>query len=150
MLASWKESYDRPSQHIKQQRHHFADKGTYTQSYGFSDSHIQMWQLDHQEGWVLKNWCFQTVVLEKTLESPLVSKINPVNPRGNQSWNSLEGLMLKLNHQYFGHLIGRTGSLGNRLMQGKIKGRRQRGRQRWNYWVASSIWWTWVWASSWC
>ena len=67
-------------------RHHLADEGPYTQNYGFSSSHAQMWELDHKEGWVLKNWCFQIVVLEKTLESPLDSKIKPVNPKGIQSW----------------------------------------------------------------
>ena len=72
---------------IQKQRHHFADKGTSPQSYGFSRSQIRMWELDHREGWMPKNWCFQTVVLEKTVESPLDSKeIKPVNPKGNQSW----------------------------------------------------------------
>ena len=70
-LASWKKSYDKPTQHIKKQRHHFANKGPYSQSYGFSSSHVWMWELDHKEGWAPKNWCFQTVVLEKTLESSL-------------------------------------------------------------------------------
>ena len=60
---------DKPRQHIKKQRHHFADQGLYNQSYGFSCSRVQMWELDHKEGWELKNWCFWTVVLEKTLES---------------------------------------------------------------------------------
>ena len=81
------ESYDKSRQHIKKQRHHFADKGSYTQSYDFSSSHVWMWELDHKEGWALKNWFFQTVVLEKTLESPLDCKeIKPVNPKGNQPW----------------------------------------------------------------
>ena len=72
---------------MKKQRQHFADKGPYNQSYGFSNSHVQMWQLDHKEGWVPKNWCFQIVVLEKALESPLDYKeIKPVNPEGNQPW----------------------------------------------------------------
>ena len=71
----------------KKQRHYFANKGPSSQSYGFSSSHVWMWELDHKEGWVLKNWCFQTVVLEKTLESPLDSKeIKPVNPKGKQLW----------------------------------------------------------------
>ena len=87
MLAPWKKSYDKPSQHIKKQRHYFADRDAYSESYGFSSSHIQMWELDHKEGWTLKNWCFQIVVLEKTLESSLDSKvIKPVNPKGNQPW----------------------------------------------------------------
>ena len=72
---------------LKKQRHYFANKGPYSQSYGFSSNHVWMWQLDHKEGWAPKNWCFQTVVLEKTLESPLDSKeIKPNNPKGNQSW----------------------------------------------------------------
>ena len=71
---------------LKNQRHHFADKGAFSQSYGFSSSHVRMWDLDHKDGWALKNWCFQTVVLEKTLESPLDCKIKAVNPKGNQSW----------------------------------------------------------------
>ena len=86
-VAPWKESYDQPRQHIKEQRHHFASKGPYSQSYDFSSSHVQMWELDHKEGWALKNWCFRIVVLEKTLESPLDCKeIKPVNPKGNQPW----------------------------------------------------------------
>ena len=84
--VSWKESYDKPRQHIKKQRHHLA-KGPYSQSYGFGASHVHMWELDHEEGWVLKNWCFQIMVLEKTLESPLNWKgIKPVNSKGNQPW----------------------------------------------------------------
>ena len=87
MLAPWKESYDKPRQRIKKQRHHFDDKGTYGQNYGFNGSHVWMWKPDNKEGWVLKNWCFWTVVLEKTLESPLDSKeIKPVNPKANRSW----------------------------------------------------------------
>ena len=87
MLTPWKESYDQPRQHIKKQRHYFANKGPSRQGYGFSSSHGQMWELDHKEGWALKNWCFQTVVLEETLESPLDCKeIKPVNPKRNQSW----------------------------------------------------------------
>ena len=74
-------------QHIKKQRHYFADKGEDSQNYGFSSSHVWMWELDHKEGWVLRNWCFWTVVLEKTLESPLDCKeIKPVNPKGYQHW----------------------------------------------------------------
>ena len=125
MLTPWKKSYDQPRQHIQKQRHYFADKGLCIQSYGFSSSHVWMWELDHKESWALKNWCFWTVVLEKTLKSPLDCKeIQPVHPKGNQSW---VGLRLKL--QYFGHLIWRTDSLEKTLMLGKIEGRR-RGWQR--------------------
>ena len=85
MFAPWKKSCDKPRQSIKKQRLHFADKDPYSISYGFSNSHIWMWELDHKEGWAPKNWCFQIVVLEKPLESLLDSKaIKPVNPKGNQ------------------------------------------------------------------
>ena len=87
MLAPWKESYDQPKQHIEKQTHYFADKGLSSQGYGFSSGHVWMWELDYKESWVPKNWCFWTVVLEKTLESPLDCKeIQPVHPKGNQSW----------------------------------------------------------------
>ena len=85
MLAPSKKSYGKPRQHIKKQRHHFANKGLSSQSYGFSSSHVRMWGLDHKEGWAPKNWCFPTVVLQKTLESPLDCKETKlVNPKGNQ------------------------------------------------------------------
>ena len=87
MLTPWKESYDQPRQNIKKQRHYFANKGPSSQGYGFSSSHVWMWELEYKESWVPKNWCFWTVVLEKTLESPLDCKeIQPVHPKGNQSW----------------------------------------------------------------
>ena len=87
MTASWKESYDKPRQCVRKQRHHFVDKGPYSQGYGLSSSHVWMWEMDYKESRALKNWCFWTVGLEKTLESPLDSKeIKPVNLRGNQLW----------------------------------------------------------------
>ena len=87
MLAPWKKTCDQPRQHIKKQRHYFANKGPSSQSNGFSGSHVWMWELEYKESWALKNWCFWAVVLEKTLESPLDSKeIKPVNPKRNQSW----------------------------------------------------------------
>ena len=87
MLTPWDKSYDQPIQHIKKQRHYFANKDPSSQSYDFSSSHVWMWELDYKESWVLKNWCFWTVALEKTLESPLDCKeIQPVYPKGNQSW----------------------------------------------------------------
>ena len=85
--APWKKSYDQPRQHIKKQRHYFANKGPSSQGYDFSSSHVWMWELDCKDSWMLKNWCFWTVVLEKTLENPLDSKESqPVHPKGNQSW----------------------------------------------------------------
>ena len=87
MLAPWKKSYDQSRQYIKKQTHYFANKGLSSQSYGFSNSHVWMWELDYKESWVPKNWCFWTVVLEKSLENPLDCKeIQPVHPKGNQSW----------------------------------------------------------------
>jgi len=142
-------------------RLYFEVKDPSSQSYVFSSSHVWMWELDHKESWSLKNWCFWTVVLEKTLESPLDFKeIQPVNPKGNQSWKSLEGLMLKLTLQYFGHLMWRTYSLEKTLMLGEIQNRRRRGQQRmrwldgegddrgWDGWMTSSTQWTWVWIFS--
>ena len=118
-------------QHIKKQRHYFANKGPSSQGYGFSSSHVWMWELDYKESWALKNWCFWIVVLEKTLESPLNCKeIQPVHLKGNQSWILLEGLTLKLKLQYFAHLMWRADSFEKALMLGKIEGGRRRGRQR--------------------
>ena len=87
MLTPWKGSYDQPRWHIQKQRHYFANKGTSSQGYGFSSGHVWMWELDCEESWALKNWCFWTAVLEKTLESPLDRKeIQPVHSKGDQSW----------------------------------------------------------------
>ena len=113
---------------VKKQGHHFANKGLHSQGYGLSGSHVWLWELDHKEGWVLKNWCFQFVVLEKTLESPLGSKeisqsiLKEINPE-----YLLEGLMLKLKLEYFGHLMQRTVSLVKTLMLGKFDSRSKRG-----------------------
>ena len=83
----WKESYVQTRQHVKQQRYYFANKGPFSQGYGFSSGHVWMWELDCEESWVLKNWCFWTVVSEKTLEGPLDCKeIQPVHSKGDQSW----------------------------------------------------------------
>ena len=91
MLAPWKKIYDKHRQSIKKKSHHFVNKGSYSQSYGFSNSHAQMWKLDHKESWVLKNWCFWIVVLEKILESTWDWKeIKPANPKGNQPWPFIE------------------------------------------------------------
>ena len=128
--CSLEESYDRPRPHIKKQRHHFADKGPYSQSCDFSSSHVWMWELNYKEGWAPKNWCFWIVVLEKILESPLDCKeVQPVHPKGNQSWifirktdTETEAAIL------WPPKMGRTDSLEKTLILGKIEGRR-RGRQ---------------------
>ena len=134
MLTPWKESYYQPRQNIKKQRHYFANKGLSSQGNGFSSGQVCMWELDYKESWALKNWCFWKAVLEKTLESPLDCKeIQPVHPKGDQSRVFIEGLMLKLKLQYFGHLMWRADSLEKTLMLGKNEGRRGRGWQsmRW-------------------
>ena len=112
----------------------FTNKGSSSQGYGFSCGHVWIWELDYEEGWTLKNWCFWTVVLEKTLESPLDCKeIQPVHSKGDHPGISLEGMMLKLKLQYFGHIMQRVDSLENTQMLGGIGGRRRRGWQsmRW-------------------
>ena len=87
MLVPWKKNVDKPRWHIKKWSYYFPNKGSYSQSYGFSSSHVWLWESDHKEDWVLKNWCFQIVVVEKTLESPLDCKeITSINPKGNQPW----------------------------------------------------------------
>ena len=132
MLTPWQKSYDQPRQHIKKQRHYFADKDPSSQGYVFSSGHIWMWELHYKESWTPKNWCFWTMVLEKTLESPLDCKENQsVHPKGDQSWVFIgRKLMLKLKLQYFGHLMRRVDSFEKTLRLGKIEGRRRRGRQR--------------------
>ena len=127
MLPPWKKSYNKPRQCVKKQRYLFANKSPSSQSYGFSSSHVWMWELDHKEGQALKNWCFQTVVLEKILETRRSNQsiLKEISPE-----YSLEGLMLKLKLQYFGHLMRRANSLEKTLMLGKNEGRRRRGWQR--------------------
>ena len=131
MLTPWKKSYHQPRQHIKKQRYYFSNKGPSSQSFGFSSSHVLMWELGYKESWVPQNWCFWTVVLKKTLESPLDSRRSnqPILKELSPEY-SLEGLMLKLKLQYFGHLIWRTESLEKTLKLGKIEGTRRRGWQR--------------------
>ena len=108
-----------------------ANKGLPSQGYGFSSGQVWMWELDCEEGGAAENWCFWTVVLEKTLESPLDCKeIQPVHSKGDQPWDFFEGMMLKLKLQYFGRLRRRADSLEKTLMLGGIGGRRRRGRQR--------------------
>ena len=130
-VAPWKKSYDQPRQHMKKQRHYFADKGLSRQSYGSSSSHVWMWELDYKESWAPKNWCFWTVVLEKTLESPLDSKeIQPVHPKGNQSWIFIGRTDAEAETPILWLLDWRTDSLEKTLMLGRIEGGRRRGWQK--------------------
>ena len=117
------------------------DKGPYSQSYSFFSSHAWFWELNHKEGWMPKNWCFGTVVLEKTLESPLDCKEIHQSILKISPGCSLEGLMLKLKIQYFGHLMRRVDSLEKTLMLGGIGGRKRRGwqRMRWLIGITDSM-----------
>ena len=115
---------------ILKSRHYFVNKGPSSQGYGFSSSHVWMWEVDYKESWALKNWYFWTVVLEKTLESPWTARSNQSILKDISPGCSLEGLMLRLKLQYFGHLMRRADSFEKTLMLGKIEGRRRRGRQR--------------------
>ena len=143
-LTPWK-SYDQPRQHVKKQRHYFANKGPFSQGYGFSSGHVWMWELDYEESWAPKNSCFWTVMLEKTLESPLdYNEIQPVHPKGDQSRVFIGRLMLKLKLQYFGHLMRRANSFEKSLMLGKIEDRMRRDDRRQDGWMASLTQWTWV------
>ena len=147
MLAPWKKTYDKPRQHIKKQRHHFADKGPYSQSYGFSSSHVQMWELDNSKGWAPKNWCFQIVGLEKTLESPLDSKIKSVNTKGNQPWIFIgrtdAGSSITL-ATWCEELTHRERS----WCWERLKAGGEGNDRRWDGWMASPTQWTWIWANS--
>ena len=130
MLTPWKESYDQLRQHIQKQRHYFANKGPSSQGYGFSCSHVWMWELDYKESWELKVWCFWTVVLEKTLESPWTARRYNQSILKEISPECSLGRLIKLKLQYFDHLMWRADSLEKTLMLGKIEGRRRRERQR--------------------
>ena len=146
MLAPWKKSCDHFRQHIKKQRHYFANKGPSSQSYGFSSSHVWMWELDYKESWALKNWCFSTVVLEKTLESPLNYKeIKPVTAKGNQSWIFIGRTDAEAEAPNFHHLTQRTDSLEKTLIWERLRWE-QKGTT--DGWMVSPTWWTWVWANS--
>ena len=127
---------------LKSRDNYFLNKGPSSQGYGFSSSHVWMWKLDCEESWAPKNWSFWTVVLEKTLESPLDCKgIQPVHPKGDSPGCSSEGLMLKLKLQYFGHIMQRVDSFEKTLMLGKIEGGNRRGwqRMRWLDGITNSI-----------
>ena len=129
MLAPWKKIYDQPRQHIEKQRHYFANKSLSSQGYGFSSGHVWMRELDCEEGWALKNWCFWTVVLEKTFESTLNCKeIQPAHSKGDQPWDFFGGNDAEAETPV--HLMRRVDSLEKTLMLGEIGGRRRRGRQR--------------------
>ena len=129
MLAPWKKNYDQPRQHIEKQRHCFANKGLSSQSYGFSSSHVWIWELghksEHQRTDAFELWCWRRLLrVPWTARRSNPSSLKVISPE-----YSLERLMLKLKLQYFGHLMWRTDSLEKTLMLGKIEGRRRRGQQ---------------------
>ena len=138
-------NYDKSRQHFKKQRHCFANKGQFSQSYGFSSSHVWMWELDHKVSWAPKNWCFWTVVLERTPESPLnLKEIKPVNPKGNQSWIFIGRTDTEAEAPILWPPDEENWLIGKDPDAGKIEGR----RRGWDGWMASLTQWTWVWASS--
>ena len=125
------ERYDQPRSHIEKQRHYFANKGPSSQGYGFSSSHVWMWELDCEEGWAPKNWCIWTVVLEKTLESPLDCKeIQPVHSEGDQPWDFFGRNDAKAEAPILWPPHVKSWLIGKTLMLGGIGGRRRRGWQR--------------------
>ena len=144
MLAPWKKSFDNPRQHIKKQRHYFADKGPYCPSYGFSNSHLWVWELDHKESWAPKNGCFWTVVLEKTLESPLDRKeVKPVHPKGDQSWIFIGRTDAEAEAPILWPTHRKRPWFWQRLKTG-----REGDNRGWDGWMASLTQWIWVWANS--
>ena len=148
MLSPWKKSYDQLRQHIKKQRHYFANKGPSSQSYGFSSSHVYMWELDYNESWVPKKWCFWTVVLEKTLESPLDCKeIQPVNPKGSQSWIFIGRTDTEAETNSLATWCKELAHWKRPWCWQRLKAREGDDRG-WDGWMASLTQRTWVWASS--
>ena len=145
MLSPWKKSYAQPRQHIKKQRHYFANKGPSSQSYGFSSSHVWMWRLDHKESWALKDWCLWTVVLEKTLESPLDCKeIKLANPKGNQSWIFFR----RTDAEAEAPILWPPDVKNWPWCWERLKAGGKGDNRGWDAWMASLTQWTWVWVNS--
>ena len=129
MLAPWKKSYDQPRQHVRKQRHYFANKGPSSQGYGFCSSHVWMWELDCEEAERRRIDAFELWCWRRLLRVPWTARRSN-QPKGNQSWIFIGRMMLKLKLQYFGHLMWITKSLEKTLMLGKIEGRRRRRQRR--------------------
>ena len=149
MFAPWKKIYDHLDSVLKSRDITLPAKVCIVKAMVFPVViyGCESWTMKH--GWELKNWCFWTVVLEETLESPLDGKeTKPVNPKGNQPWIFIGRICAELKFQYFGHLMLRTNSLEKTLMLGMIKGKREGGNRGWDGWTASLTEWTWVWANS--
>ena len=149
MLVPWKKCYDKPRQHIEKQRHYFANKCPSNQNYAFSSSHVWMWELDSKESWVLKNWCLWTVVLEKTLQSPLDCKeIQPVHPKGNQSWIFIGRTDAEAETLVLWSPDAKDQLIEKDLDAGKDWRQEEKRTRGWDGWMASPTWWAWVWTSS--
>ena len=147
--APWKKNYDKSRQRIKKQRNHFPDKGPSSQSYGFSSSHVQTWELDHKEGWVLKNWCFWNMVLEKTLESPLDCKeIQPVHSKGDQSWVFIGKTDAEAETPVLWPPDVRCWLIWKDWCWERLKVGGEGDDRGWEGWMASPTQWTWVWVNS--
>ena len=143
----WPNKTKHMTKHIKKQRHYFANKGPSSQSYGFSSGPVWMWELNYKESWAPKNWCFWTMVLEKTLESPLDWKeIQPVHPKGDQSWVvHLKDWRWSWNSSTLATWFEELIHLKRPWCWGKIEVRRRRGDRGWDGWMALPTQWTWVW-----
>ena len=154
MIASWKKIYDKPRQWVEKQRYYFADKGLYSQGYGLPSCHIRFWELDPKEGWELKNWCLQTVALEKTPESPLDSK--PANLKGNQPWILIESTDAEAEAPVFCNTIDSNSYVWCKqlthwkspLCWEKLRAEGEVGIRGWDGLMASPMQWTWTWAAS--
>ena len=149
MLALWKKNCDKPRHCIKEDRYHFADKGPYSKSYGFSSSHAEMWELDHKDSWVPKNWCSQTVC-RRLLRVTWTRRSNQSILKEMSPEYSLETLMLKLKLQYLGHLMRRAVSLetASDYDAGKDWRQEEKRWQRMRWLMAPLTRWAWVWANS--
>ena len=148
-FALWEKSYEKPRQHMKKQKHYFANKGLSSQNHGFSSSHVWMWALDYKESWALKNWCFWTVVLEKTLESPLDCKeIQPVHPKGDQSWIFIGWTNAEAETPILWPSGAKNWLIWKDPDAGKEWRREEKGTTGWDGWMASLTRWTWVCVSS--
>ena len=134
---------------ILKSRDHFTDKGLCSPSLGFSSSYVWMWELDYKEGWVTKNWCFWTVVLERTLESLLDSKeIKPVNPKGNQLWIFIARTNAEAEAPILRLPDAKSWNTAKEPDTWKDWGQEEKGDRGWNGWMASRTQWTWVWTNS--
>ena len=147
-LAPWKKSYNKPGQCIKKQRHHLSNKGPYSQSYGFSSSRVWMWELDYEEGWAPKNWCFWTVVWENhnswhSWASLGCKEIQPVHPKGNQSW-ILKDWCWNGNSNTLATWCEELTYLKRPWCWERMRARGKGDNRGWDGWMASPTQWMWI------